>query len=109
MFRARGRGQFTAHHAMVAALTSTLAAALLAGCAADSPVVENLLVVPGYYDTLNCVDLVREFQSSDVRLKELMPLMEKSGAGDAGPVVNAFAYNTEYAKARAAHKYAEDA
>ena len=94
---------------MVAALTSTVAAALLAGCAAYSPVVENLLVVPGYYDTLNCTDLVREFQSSDGRMKDLTALMEKSGAGDAGAVMNALAYNTDYAKARAARKYSEEA
>jgi hypothetical protein len=98
----------TADRAAILAASFVLAG-LLAGCAADSPVVENLLVDPGFYDTLNCTDLVREFQSNENRVKELTPLMEKSGAGAGGTVVNALAYNTDYAKARAASKYAEAA
>jgi hypothetical protein len=84
-------------------------AASLAGCAVESPIVENLLVVPGYYDTLTCLDLVRQFRGAEARVKELTSLMEKTSGSAGGPVVNALAYNTEYAKARAVQKYTEEA
>ncbi len=84
-------------------------AAVLAGCAVESPIVENLLVVPGYYDTLTCTDLVAQFRSAEARVKELTSLMEKTSSSAGGPVVNALAYNTDYAKARAIQKYTEEA
>jgi hypothetical protein len=92
------------------------AAVLLAGCTAialggcaESPIVESMLVVPGYYDTLTCPELVGQIAASTSRAKELAQLMQKSSANAEGPVVNALAYNTDYAKARATQKYAEDA
>jgi hypothetical protein len=84
-------------------------AILLAGCAADSPVLEQLMVVPGYYDTLECPELVAKFRSSTERVRQLILLMEKSGEDSAGALVNALAYDTEYAKARSTQKHAEEA
>jgi hypothetical protein len=85
------------------------AASLLAGCAADSPFLDQLMVVPGYYDTLGCPELIAKLRSATERVRELILLMEKSGEGSGGVVVNAVAYNTEYAKARSAQKGAEEA
>jgi hypothetical protein len=85
------------------------AAGLLAGCAADSSMLEQLIVVPGYYDTLDCPELVAKLRSSTERVRELILLMEKSGQDSAGALVNAVAYNTEYAKARSIQKNAEEA
>ena len=67
------------------------------------------MVVPGYYDTLDCPELVEKLRSSTARVRELILLMEKSGEDSGGAIVNAVAYNTEYAKARAAQKQAEEA
>jgi type IV pilus biogenesis protein CpaD/CtpE len=38
--------------AVVAAVLAAMVAASLAGCASQPPVVQSMLVVPGYYDTL---------------------------------------------------------
>ncbi|MBV8753437.1 MAG: hypothetical protein JO328_11325 [Hyphomicrobiales bacterium] len=78
---------------------------LLAGCAADSPIVERALVMPSGFETLSCPELVAKYKSSDVRMKELAGLMEKSGS----PIANALAYDTEYATARASKRFAEQA
>jgi hypothetical protein len=75
----------------------------VAGCAADSPILENVLVDPGYYETMPCRELVSAYRSSESRLKELTDLMEKSG----NAAINAMAYNTDYAKARTTYKYTE--
>ncbi len=85
------------------------AASWLGGCAADSSMLDQLMVVPGYYDTLGCPELVAKLRSSTERVRELILLMEKSGEDSAGAIVNAVAYNTEYAKARSNQKHAEEA
>jgi hypothetical protein len=85
------------------------AASVLAACAADSPLLEQVMVVPGYYDTLGCPELVARLRSSTARVRELILLMEKSGQDAAGGVVNVLAYDTEYAKARSVQKHAEEA
>jgi hypothetical protein len=85
------------------------AASLLASCAADSPVLDQILAVPGYYDTLSCPELVDKFRSATERVRALILLMEKSGQDSAGGIVNVLAYDTEYAKARSAQKHAEEA
>ena len=90
-------------------LALVAAASLVAGCAAESPMLEQLMVVPGYYDTLSCPELVAKLRSSTERVRELILLMEKSGEDSTGAIVNAVAYNTEYAKARSTHKHAEEA
>src|SRR5260370_37767366 len=90
-------------------LALVAAASLLAGCAAESPMLEQLMVVPGYYDTLSCPELVAKLRSSTERVRELILLMEQSGGDATGAIVNAVAYDTEYAKARSTHKHAEEA
>jgi hypothetical protein len=84
----------------VLAVLSTCA---LAGCAADSPILENVLVDPGWYETMPCRELVGAYRSAESRMKDLTALMEKSG----NAAVNAVAYNTDYAKARTTYKYTE--
>ena len=86
-----------------------LVALMVAACAADSSVVEELMVVPSYYDTLQCSELAGQFQGASQRVKELTALREKAGNEPGGVVANALAYNTEYAKAQATKKYAEAA
>jgi len=86
-----------------------LVALTVCGCAADSTVVEDLMVVPSYYDTLACPELTAQFQGASARLKELTALREKAGQGPGGMVANALAYNTEYARAEATKKYSEAA
>ena len=93
----------------VAGFALAAGASLLAGCAADSPILEQLMVVPGYYDTLSCPELVAKLRSATERVRELILLMEKSAEDSAGAIVNAVAYNTEYAKARSNQKHAEEA
>jgi hypothetical protein len=92
-----------------ARLTGGLVALTVAACAADSSVVEELMVVPSYYDTLECPELVGQFQGASQRVKELTALRERADKGAGGAVASALAYNTEYAKAEATKKYAEAA
>jgi hypothetical protein len=86
----------------VAALAAGL---LMAGCAVDSPILENALVMRSAYDALTCPEVVARYKGADGRMKELTVLMEKSG----NPVANALAYDTEYATARANKRFAEQA
>jgi hypothetical protein len=87
----------------VAALLA--AGLLLAGCAADSPLVERALVMPSGFEPLSCKELVEKYKTSDARMKQLAVLMEKSGS----PIANALAYDTEYATVRASKRFAEQA
>jgi hypothetical protein len=64
-----------------------LVALASAACAGDSAVVDNLLIMPSQFDTLECKEL-----------------REKAGA-----VASVLAYDTEYAKAKATKKYSEAA
>ena len=85
-------------------------AGAVASCAGISPaVVDNVMIEPIYFDTLNCPDLVAQVQTATARANELNGLMQKSATGTGGAVVNALAYQTDYAKARTTQKYAEDA
>jgi hypothetical protein len=87
-------------------IVASLAAGLLvAGCAADSPILERALVMPSAFDPLTCPEVVAKYKSADGRVKELTALMEKSGS----PIANALAYNSEYASARATRRFAEEA
>jgi hypothetical protein len=88
---------------------SGLVALAVAACAADSPMVEGLMVVPSYYDTLQCSELVGQFVASSQRVHELTILREKAADDPGGVVANALTYNTEYAKAEATKKYVEAA
>jgi hypothetical protein len=87
----------------VAALLA--AGLLLAGCAADSSIMERALVMPSAFDPLSCPELLTKYKDADARMKQLAILMEKSGS----PVANALAYDTEYATARANKRFAEQA
>jgi hypothetical protein len=84
---------------------SVAAALLIAGCAADSPILERALVMPSAYDPLTCPEVAAKYKAADGRVKELTALMEKSG----NAVANALAYNSEYASARASKRFAEEA
>ena len=86
-----------------------LVALVVAACAADSTMVEGLMVMPSYYDTLQCSELVGQFAASSQRVYELTMLREKAANDPGGVVVSALAYNSEYAKAEATKKYAEAA
>ena len=87
-----------------------LAAAIaVAGCAADSPLLERMIIVPGHFETLSCSELATKIRESTVRAAELTRLMQNSTDDVSGVVVNALAYNTEYAKARATQRHAEAA
>jgi hypothetical protein len=87
----------------VAALLA--AGLLLAGCAADSSIMERALVMPSGFDPLTCKELQGKYKDADARMKQLAILMEKSGS----PIANALAYDTEYATARANKRFAEQA
>ena len=82
-----------------------LLAAVLGGCASDSWVAENFTMVPQYFDTLNCADLIGQYNGASARLKELSGFRDRSG----NAVVNALAYDSEYISVRAKRKYAEEA
>ena len=86
-----------------------LLAASLAACAGDSSVVEGMMVMPSYFDTLQCSELIGQFQSASQRLYELTILREKAANQPGGAVANVLAYNTEYTKAEATKKYSEAA
>jgi len=73
------------------------------------PRCSTITVVPGYYDTLDYAELVAKLQSLTVRVRELILLKEEWGEDSDGTIVNAVAYNTEYAKARADQRQAENA
>jgi len=86
-----------------------LVALTVAACAADSSVVDELMVVPSYYDTLECPELAGQFHAASQRVNELTALREKAGKEPGGVVANALAYNTEYTKAEATKKYSQAA
>jgi hypothetical protein len=86
-----------------------LAASLLVRCAPEAPTTESLLVVPGYYDTLDCRELTERVQKSTRRATELEKLRERSAGGAGGSVVNVLAYDTDFAKARAEQRNATEA
>jgi hypothetical protein len=86
-----------------------LLALAVAGCAADSTTVENMMVVPTYFDTLDCRDLVIQYQTASKRLEELTLLKAKAAGETGGAIASTLAYDTDYAKARATKKYSEGA
>jgi hypothetical protein len=90
-------------------LTIVLGVSLLASCAADSAMLDQVMVVPGYFETLSCPELVGKYRTATQRVRTLILLMEKSSEEFGGALVNAVAYNTEYAKARSVQKHAEEA
>ena len=85
--------------------SSLVAGLLVAGCAADSPVLQSALVMESAYDPLTCPEVVGKYKAADARMKELTALMEKSGS----PIANALAYDSEYTAAKANQRYAAKA
>ena len=75
------------------------------GCSSNLSLLDRFLVIPSYYEALPCTALVPLSKQNAARANELQSLMEKS----ANPIVNAVAYETEYAKAVAAQHAAERA
>ena len=75
------------------------------GCAVDSPIVQNVLVMPSGFEPMPCNEVVTKYWMANKRMKELATLMEKSGS----PIANALAYDTEYATAGATKRFAEQA
>ena len=73
----------------------------LAGCAADSGIIDSLLVIPGAFESMDCPELIARYTSESAQVAKLTMLMEKSANDPAGPIVNSVVYNTDYAKARA--------
>jgi outer membrane protein TolC len=83
--------------------------AAVTACAPESQTVESLLVVPGYYETLDCRELIMHVQNSTARVRELSKLIERSAGSGSGPMVNVLAYDTDYAKAQATLRNATEA
>lgn len=90
-------------------LAAALLGVVVSGCAADSSWLETMMVVPGYYDTLECRDLTAQLTALSGRIKELTDLIEKSGHGIEGSIASALAYQSDLAKARAGQQSAERA
>ncbi|HMK79137.1 MAG TPA: hypothetical protein VK438_05780 [Xanthobacteraceae bacterium] len=91
---------------MSRAIVASIAAGLLvAGCAADSSIIENALVLRSGYDPLTCPQIVAKYKAADGEVQRLTALMEKSGS----EVANALAYKSEYTSARANKRFAEEA
>lgn len=90
-------------------LAGVLLCTAVVGCASEGSWLETVMVVPGYYDTLECRDIVNQVKGQAGRIKELSELIEKSGHGVAGSVVNVMAYQTDLAKAHATYDAAERA
>ena len=92
-----------------ARLAGALLGVVVAGCESESSWIESVTTVPGYYDTFECRELTPQVAGQAARVKELSDLIEKSGHGIGGSVANVLAYQTDLAKARAAHDAAERA
>jgi hypothetical protein len=91
-------------------LIVALIPAVMVGCVSDSAsVLETLVSTPGYMETFDCPEIVAQFHSASQQLTKLTLLMERVADDPAGPLVNAIAYKTDYAKARATQKHAEQA
>ena len=90
---------------MPRAIVASVAAGLLAGCAADSSIIENALVLRSAYDPLTCPQVVAKYKAAEGEIQRLTALMEKSGS----EVANALAYKSEYTSARANKRFAEQA
>jgi hypothetical protein len=90
-------------------VSAVLVGAAVSGCAADWDWRETAMVVPGYYDTLECRDLNAQITAQSKRVKELSSLIEKAGDGFGGTVASGLAYQTDLARARAGKQAAERA
>src|SRR5262249_22946875 len=69
---------------------------------------DQVMVVPGYYETLSCPELVEKYRTATQRVRTLIPLRENYSEEFGGALVNAVAYNPESARARSVKKHAEE-
>jgi hypothetical protein len=90
-------------------LVLAVIAGSVSGCAIDSPMVESLVSTPGYFDNFDCPEIVARFHSASRQVAKLTAVMDRAGTDPVGPLANAIAYNTDYAKAHAMQKHAEQA
>jgi len=82
---------------------AVLALLVSSSCSSELPVMDNLLTI--LPENFSCAQLEKVSKESATRADKLHALMEKS----ANPIVNAVAYETDYAKAVAAQHAAERA
>ncbi len=66
----------------------------------DSGITESLFIVPGAFDVMDCPQLMARYRLESARVARFTMLMENAANEPSGPLVNAIAYNTDYAKAR---------
>ncbi len=72
-----------------------LLAAALGGCAGVMQTVGDPFVAPGKFRFLRCPDLAARLDTAEARHKELLALMERSGAGVGGGAVNTLVYGPD--------------
>ena len=72
-----------------------LLAATLGGCAGVMETVGDPYVDPGKFRFLRCPDIAARQDTAEARHKELLALMERSGAGVGGGAVNTFVYGPD--------------
>jgi spore germination cell wall hydrolase CwlJ-like protein len=72
-----------------------LLAAALGGCAGVMETVGDPYVAPGKFHFLKCPDLATRLTETEARHRELLALMERSGAGVGGGAVNMFVYQPD--------------
>ena len=72
-----------------------LLAATLGGCAGVMETVGDPYVAPGKFRFLRCPDIAARQDTAEARHKELLALMERSGAGAGGGAVNTLVYGPD--------------
>ncbi len=72
-----------------------LLAATLGGCAGLTATMGDPYVAPGKFDFLRCPDLASRLETAEARHRELLALMDRSGAGVGGNAVNMFVYRPD--------------
>jgi hypothetical protein len=78
---------------------TTLAAALLAGCASDDST-SRLLVAPDKYVLYTCPEIAREMVGKEAREQELAVLMAKAGNDAGARMISGMTYDPEYLSVR---------
>jgi hypothetical protein len=74
---------------------TTLAAALLAGCASDDST-SRLFVAPDKYVLYTCPEIAREMVGKEAREQELAVLMAKAGNDAGARMISGMTYDPEY-------------
>jgi hypothetical protein len=87
---ARARSVLAAQAARLAPL---LLCVMLAGCAAEIPLI---FADSGKYDYYNCEQLATQAKQQSTRQRELKELIDKAEQGAGGVVVSVIAYRSDY-------------